>query len=1324
MNIEDFLPKYPNIVKSENEILNPYEDGFYESIFRKKEFYDERLDYVEDIPEEKGTLMKHQKIIARFLSSHTMYDSLLLVHEMGSGKTCSAIGAIEQIKNEVNNFKGALIFAKGQGLLQNFTKELRDKCTAGQYIPEGFVDNTIGGYGIAKSNKGLTDIETTIRTKKLIEGFYTLKTFETFAKHLHKTNDSDIIELYSNHVIVIDEIHNLRIQDVTEGDRISMYTEFNRMLHLVKNCKIILLSGTPMKDGPEEIASVMNLILPDDLQLPVGDKFISKYLNQQGDNRYTVKDKRVCELKKRFKGRVSFLKAIRSTVTKEFVGEKNVGKLKHFIVEPVTMSKLQTTYYKEAVDLDMKGNTGVHYNSRQASLMVFPDGSYGSIGFKKYIIEKTITKTFVAKKLTKSGEQKKKEVKNTTYELGKELVNAIVGDTVKNDIMKYKPDSDKYKEIIQKRLKNLRKYSVKYASVIESILNATDESCFVYSELVTGSGAIVFSYLLQFFGFSPSKGTDNKPGLRYGFLTSDSSSSQLHKIINCFNQPENMNGKIIKVLIGSKVISEGVSFYNIQREYILTPWYNYSETDQAIARGYRLNSHKTLIKNGVTPVVRISQLVAMPRKGGFSIDLNMYETSEDKDITIKGVLRYMMEAAFDCSLNYKRNHITGEDGQRGCDYQDCDYSCDGINMKTIEDGLSIKEIDDSSYELYYSDPKEPSIHKDLEKYFRVHNELDIDSVIIYFNGKYTDLEIRNSLKTIITKSGENMYYKDYVDIYARTPVKKIMTKISELFSIHFRMHFPDIIENFTDNTEFEVLTALKNIIDESIVIKNRYGFSSYLREDRNIYFLVNNLSISSDSFSGYYARIPNIVNDQTFIEILYDVQIERLPDFINNICKMTTYDKFSKLIKAVPEEVQELFIEAAIEAHQKNVETNQIIRKFVLDYFLNYVHDVDGVWVSNKLNDGENLRCYSDEKWDYCGDEYENLIEEKLASRKTKMEQNPWGYYGQRNPETGVFSIVNVLAQQKKQEDVREKKLTELNNLIKNGKMTEEERDEEMDNFIAGREIYPGRNCSKGWGVYLLMKMAIKTLKLEYPSDYNKTYSDSKMRKMVKDDKYLGKGTEKDPPIYTNDEINELNNDDLRRSLYWSVKRTGGYVKGLCSAIEKWFANTKWEGMDMLIPDAQAGKSGGHLKIKKVVKKRNFRVEKIVPEQDKEKFKSYVKNIQKLMKECFSIAKFIPEVDSKQWIMIYNRKKLVGFLVLDTKNMVDIVCIATNYRRQGVSHEAIQTVIETLQNKKARIIVNNLANDYKKLIKLYTEYGFTLVKNDGKTTKMEFKTIS
>lgn len=249
MNIEDFLPKYPNITKKDYQFLNPYKDDFYDVIFKKKEFYDERLTEEEPLPTEKGVQMKHQKIISRFFSSYTIYDELILVHEMGTGKTCSAIGAVEQIKNENNNFKGVYIFAKGVNLLNNFKKELRDNCTGGQYIPEGHnPEEKDGGCGKPVHKRyGLSERELAIRSKKLYDDYYNFNTFETFAKHLHSLSDAEIQERYSNYIIVIDEVHNLRIQDVTEKNRISMYTEFHRFLHLIKNRKILLLSGTPMK---------------------------------------------------------------------------------------------------------------------------------------------------------------------------------------------------------------------------------------------------------------------------------------------------------------------------------------------------------------------------------------------------------------------------------------------------------------------------------------------------------------------------------------------------------------------------------------------------------------------------------------------------------------------------------------------------------------------------------------------------------------------------------------------------------------------------------------------------------------------------------------------------------------------------------------------------------------------------------------------------------------------------------------------------------------------------------------------------------------------
>jgi superfamily II DNA or RNA helicase len=139
MDVIEFLPKYPNIDDSKYPVLNPYKSNFYEAIFQKKEFYQNRLDRVEAFPRERGVLTKYQQIITRYMSSHSPYDKILLVHAMGTGKTCSAVGAIEQIREERGHiFDGAIILAKGTPVLDNFAKELVEKCTPGQYLPENY----------------------------------------------------------------------------------------------------------------------------------------------------------------------------------------------------------------------------------------------------------------------------------------------------------------------------------------------------------------------------------------------------------------------------------------------------------------------------------------------------------------------------------------------------------------------------------------------------------------------------------------------------------------------------------------------------------------------------------------------------------------------------------------------------------------------------------------------------------------------------------------------------------------------------------------------------------------------------------------------------------------------------------------------------------------------------------------------------------------------------------------------------------------------------------------------------------------------------------
>lgn len=1247
-DITDFLPKYPDIHQSEYDVLNPYDDDFYTAIFKKKEFYENKLEQTEAFPKERGMQTKYQKTISRYMSSHTQYDRLLLVHSMGLGKTCSAIGAIEQIKNENSNFTGALVLAKGSSILENFVKELVEKCTPGQYIPENY-------------NK-LSSLEKTHRIKKKI-GYYQFRTFIKFKKIIKKMSDQDIIENYSNKIIVIDEVHNLREQD-QESDSMDTYEQYYRFLHLVQNCKVLLLSGTPMKDSPDEIASVANLIIPEDQKLPVGEDFLNEYMYKER-NAYILKPEKIPELKEKLKGKISFLREPYSNVDKKYLGKEKYGKLKHFVVYPTKMSDFQSKYYNEAFKKDSSGQKGVYINSREASLFVYPDGSYGKTGFTKYV-----------RQTKKIGNDKGAAVYTAP-----ELLRHLRG---KNDA---------------ETLENISKYSATYAEVISNIIN-TKGNCFVYSSLAQGSGAIVFSLLLQLFGFYKATGNENSLGLRYAILTNKTASSvDIRKITEKFNSKENMHGEIIKVIIGSRAVSEGFSFKNVIFEAINTPHWNYSETAQALARGIRLGSHNDLIKNGENPVVNILQPVSIPKKKFdiISIDLFMYETSEDKDLSIRRIMRLLMEIAFDCALNYLRNFVDGKDGSRECDYVSCKYQCEGVEMKYIEEGVEEKDLDFSTYQLYYANTKIPLIRKKIEALFLRNNKIDLDSIINNLKAEFSEEEVRNALFIIQEETqGTQFDYRKFLELYSRSSVKKIMDKISSLFREYFQLSIFTIFDAFPEYTQFEVLTALKNIINDSMIIINKYGFVSYLREENNMYFLVNNLSVTSSFFSVHYTKFPYISAGMLYSEVKERLESNIIPELVNKLCDTQDEKEFNKLIKLLPEEIQEFLIEASLVAEDKNLKKGKTFRKNITKFFKGYIKNFDDTWVSTYLKDGTQvLRCLevgkNMEQWKNCDEEFNKKLTKHEETLKTeKRNNNPYGIVGLFNPINGAFCIVDY----KKEDEIK-------NEAVKKRTKSIEDK----------RIVHSGKVCGAGgWKLPELMTIAIKRLKLPAPPDFFKGFSREKMLSKIKSESKLSE-------IFTDSELKKANEDTLRRALYWGLtKREKGNrgIKPICEALKKWF-----ESKGLLEVDDQCGVQGKK-KIDKTTKsnKKSYRIAEFIASKDEE-FKEYIKELAKIAGDFFGDKNYRIDMNNDTWIVIFLRKKIVGAVVLTSKKIKNIF-IAKNYRRQGIPQDALSQTFEKYEQIEPNISLENNNKNIDKNIKMFIKFGFKITKSDDKYTYMQF----
>jgi superfamily II DNA or RNA helicase len=937
LNLEDFIPSYPYLENGENPKDNYYNTEYELTNFNKQEFFEDLLDITEERPEDKGVPLKHQEFVAKFLSQKTLNNELLLFHQVGTGKTCSAINIAELALSMNPNLSRILVLVKGETFIKNFNNELAFQCTPGQYIPENY--------------SKLTSKEKVIRLNKNIRSRYEVKTFYKFAQEITKDSDETIEKIYSNRVILIDEVHNIKDYEQKKKEkRVYVYKQLHRFLHLIKNRKIVLLSATPMKDNSNEFASIMNLILPLDMQLPTKKDFNNMFFTD--DNKIKNDD----ELRKYIRGRVSFLRSMETQLTKMNIGNK-VNNLKYTLVDLDKMSPFQSEIYESAFKKDtsivpikdLKENSeenilreksmidvieseeeleddelgdsksGLYDNSRQASLFVFPNGKYGRDGF--------------------NDSDNIERGKNPGFT--KKLKNILT----KNGTLKSPIDI----------LKEIGKYSSKYERALREIILIPKENCFVYSRFVKGSGLIVFAELLKLLGYKEAKGNENLNELEDGVmrfaLLSEKISTKLENNIKLFNRPENKHGKYIQVLLGSPLISEGRSFMNVRQIHILTPHWNMSETEQVSGRGIRAFSHRDLDeKDRYVKIYRhcsisINSVVQ-------SIDYLMYEISESKDIKIKQIERICKETAVDCALNKKRNLlVTDKDNSRECEYQSCKYVCENVSDDYIQ--------------------------RKLEGMFRDKNIIDT----------------------------YNLYYGD-------KKVKSTINVIQQLFKTHFSMHIKDIMIHFSELSFILLVRSLKYMIQNNIPIFNQYGFICFLKYERNIFFLSDDIQSSNSYFVNYYCKNPPVYSLSKFKSIILEIQsnnIENIIEYINtlDLNESIKMQNATELILELHPELQEQLIEFSIFSKLRDKTKNEInIKELCLKLFNSSIIELDDMFVSVHLfNEDEYRFIYKNakniEEWKDISDGNSEKIlkkikhtEQETAEEIKNIEDNDFGYYG------------------------------------------------------------------------------------------------------------------------------------------------------------------------------------------------------------------------------------------------------------------------------------------------------------------------------------------
>ena len=278
--------------------------NFNKKIAEKKEFSDTKYDgtiydvkeYATILSNAEYELLPQQAFVRNFMSFQTPYNSLLLFHGLGSGKTCSAIGVCEEMRDYLKQMgiDKQIIIVASPNVQDNFKLQLFDerklKEVDGLWTMKGCLGNKLLKEINPTGMKGLKKDKIIQQAKSLINASYQFVGYLQFSNEIVRNSDLDNPEvsqetkirnlqnIYNNSLIVIDEVHNIRIADDNENKNVAKNLTY--LVNVVDNLRLLLLSATPMFNSYKEIIWLINLMNMNDKRGIVG---VADIFEKNGD---------------------------------------------------------------------------------------------------------------------------------------------------------------------------------------------------------------------------------------------------------------------------------------------------------------------------------------------------------------------------------------------------------------------------------------------------------------------------------------------------------------------------------------------------------------------------------------------------------------------------------------------------------------------------------------------------------------------------------------------------------------------------------------------------------------------------------------------------------------------------------------------------------------------------------------------------------------------------------------------------------------------------------------------------------------------------------
>jgi superfamily II DNA or RNA helicase len=198
---------------------------------------------------------------------------------------------------------------------------------------------------------------------------------------------------------------------------------------------------------------------------------------------------------------------------------------------------------------------------------------------------------------------------------------------------------------------NLQKYSCKIYKMLSKIKKSKG-TIFIYSNFKKYGGLSTLIKVLEVNGYKNvvNHGTGKN---RFALWTGDEKLENKEMIKDIFNKRENENGSLIKIILGSPAMKEGISLLRVRSVHILEPYWNTSRLDQVIGRAVRFCSHKDVNKD--ERIVKIYLYLACSPKNELTVDQRIYKMALEKDLLINQFYDILKKNAVDYYLFNKIN---------------------------------------------------------------------------------------------------------------------------------------------------------------------------------------------------------------------------------------------------------------------------------------------------------------------------------------------------------------------------------------------------------------------------------------------------------------------------------------------------------------------------------------------------------------------------------------------------------------------------------------------------------------------------------------------